>query len=57
MESTSLKFKLLYKASITKLKFFKKYLNEIFVKKYIYKFKSPAAFLIIFILKLNNKEG
>ena len=50
------KFKSLYKTSAIKLKFLKKYLNEIFSKNYIRKFKSSALSLIIFISKLNKKE-
>ena len=56
MSSETFKFESLYKASVKKLKFFKKYLNEMLEKGQIRKSKSPTNFLIIFILKFNKKS-
>ena len=50
------KFKLFYKALAKKLKFFKKYLNEMFEKGQIRKLKLLINFLIIFIFKFNKKN-
>ena len=57
MPGITLKFKSFYKLLAIKLKFFKKYLNEMFEKKYIKKFKLPASSPIIFILKFDKKSG
>ena len=50
------KFGFFYKTSIMELKFFKKYLNKMLVKSYIYKSKLFASSLIIFVLKLDGKK-
>ena len=57
MSGETFKFEFLYKASVKKLKFFKKYLNEMFEKGQIRKSKSLINSLIIFILKFDDKDG
>ena len=57
MPGETLKFRPLYKASTEELKFLKKYLDEMLKKRQIYKSKSPASSLIIFVPKPDGKGG
>ena len=57
MSGETLKFRSLYKALVEKLKFLKKYLDEMLEKGQIRKSKSLASSPIIFVLKSDGKGG
>ena len=61
MLSNSYQIKLLnlnffYKTSATKLKISKQYLNKMFAKKHVHKFKLFVLFPVFFISKFNGEK-